>query len=149
MREKISIFMIFYFFFILHVYFQFYFLFACLVYFVYLVWILITHYNLYTILNLIGKSSKHLYKNPEVIYHFITVMRFILYISRDIYKSQEILKLKELHPTVISRGTFIYLSRQINYIHIWNVYHLVGVDYFYVFVLNFVYFFIIILVLIW
>ena len=74
MRENISILMIFCFFFILHVYFQFYFLFVCLVHFVYLVWMLIKHYNLYTILNLIGKSRKHLCKNPEVIYHSITLM---------------------------------------------------------------------------
>jgi hypothetical protein len=50
------------------------FFFVCLVYFVYLVWMLIKHYNFYTILNLIGKSSKHLCKNPEVIYHSITMM---------------------------------------------------------------------------
>ena len=48
--------------------------FVCLVYFVYLVWMLIKHYNFYTILNLIGKSSKHLCKNPEVIDHSITMM---------------------------------------------------------------------------
>ena len=77
-REKTFIFIVFCFFFIFHVYFQFYFLFVCLVYFVYLVWILIKHYNFYTILNLIGKSSKHLCKNPEVIYHFITQFNKIL-----------------------------------------------------------------------
>jgi hypothetical protein len=94
------------------------FFFVCLVYFVYLVWMLIKHYNFYTILNLIGKSSKHLCKNPEVIYHSI-IMMFVSLLGRGVsccsiftvtYYFVLIKKIKQLYRVHVLSMLFVLIT---------------------------------------